>query len=94
MVIIQLIVQFHLPGCCSLKEKRQRLSGLRQRFGKHPSTAVTESNYQDHLTRSEWTFTIAGNSASSVDPVYSQIENYLHEAIDGYVVNIERHTLQ
>ena len=29
-------IDFHLGGCRSLKEKRQRLKGMRERFGKLP----------------------------------------------------------
>ncbi len=42
MVIGLLTLDFHLEGCASLKERRGRLGGLRQRFGRLPQIAVCE----------------------------------------------------
>ncbi|MEE4283615.1 MAG: DUF503 family protein [Pseudomonadales bacterium] len=43
MNIACLTIVFHLHGCQSLKDKRQRLAGLRDRFGKQTQVAVCES---------------------------------------------------
>lgn len=60
MRIALLVLEFHLHGCCSLKEKRQRLLGLRDRFGKHPRVAVMESDHADSLERAQWSFIVVG----------------------------------
>jgi uncharacterized protein YlxP (DUF503 family) len=41
-----LTVNFYLGGCRSLKEKRQRLKGMRERFGRTFNVAVCESDYR------------------------------------------------
>lgn len=53
-----LSLEFHLPGCQSLKQKRHRLHGLRDRFGKSPQIAVIESDYADSLERGQWSFVV------------------------------------
>ena len=46
-----LSINFHLGGCRSLKEKRQRLSGIRDRYGRPANVAVCESDFQDSHQR-------------------------------------------
>lgn len=60
--IAVLRLRFHLEGCGSLKDKRQRLSGLRDRFGRLPGIAVCESEAHDSLAEAEWSFVAAGGS--------------------------------
>jgi len=62
-----LCIDFHLSGCRSLKDKRQRLSGLRDRFGRNPNLAVFESEGADDHARAQWTFVAAAASARVVE---------------------------
>ena len=94
MTIIQLVVHFQLPACRSLKEKRQRLGGLRQRFGRLANIAVAESGLQNAVDRGEWTFVVASSDPTVAQSQCAQLENALHEAVDGFICNIERITLQ
>ena len=41
--IAVLRLRFHLEGCGSLKDKRQRLCGLRDRFGRLPGYGCQRS---------------------------------------------------
>ena len=83
--IAVLRLRFHLEGCASLKEKRQRLSGLRDRFGRLPGIAVCESDAQDSLSEAEWSFVVAGGPREICDRVIADIERYLKESIDARV---------
>src|SRR5690606_39392286 len=56
MHIVVLTMRFSLPGCRSLKEKRQRMGGLHERYGRQPAVAVCESGDRDRVDASEWTF--------------------------------------
>ncbi len=67
MQIGVLRVSFCLAGCRSLKEKRQRLGGLRERFGKQVNVAVCESNFQDMHDRAEWTFVAVALTGRLID---------------------------
>jgi hypothetical protein len=62
-----LTLDFQLPGCQSLNEKRQRLGGLKDRFGKIPNLEVTGSAHHDNHQLSQWTFVAIGNNLYSSD---------------------------
>ena len=85
-----LTVTFSLPGCGSLKEKRQRVGGLHQRFGKNPAVAVCESGERDRHDASEWTFVIAMTSKREVESLCSQIEDKLQSVVDARIMAIEK----
>ena len=90
MHIAILTVTFSLPGCGSLKEKRQRVGGLHQRFGKNPAVAVCESGERDKHDASEWTFVIAMTNKREVESLCGQIEDKLQGSVDGRIMNIEK----
>ena len=90
MHIAILTLTFSLPGCGSLKEKRQRMGGLHARFGNTPSVAVCESGERDRHDASEWTFVIVGLSKREVESQCGQIGEKLERTVDARVMNIER----
>lgn len=85
-----LIMTFSLPGCGSLKEKRQRIGGLHERFGRSPTVAVCESGDQDRHDASEWSFVVVANSKREVESQCSQIEDKIQRTVEGRVVNVSR----
>ena len=80
-----LTLRFHLEGCASMKEKRQRLGGLRDRFGRQPNVAVCESDDQDALQRAEWSFVVAAGTRAIVDRAVAEIETFVAETLDARV---------
>jgi len=90
MLIGLLRVSFVLPGCRSLKEKRQRLGGLRERFGRQVNVAVCESNFQDVHDRAEWSFVAAALTARLVEQILSDIEQRIVETVDATVAELVR----
>lgn len=90
MHIAILTLTFSLPGCGSLKEKRQRMGGLHARFGNTPSVAVCESGGRARHDASEWTFVIVGLSKREVESQCSQIEEKLERIVDARMMNVER----
>jgi hypothetical protein len=81
-----LTLVFQLEGCASLKEKRQRLGGLRDRFGRQPNIAVCESGEQDALQRAEWSFVAVAGSRQLVDQLLAGVENHVAQEIDARVL--------
>ena len=81
---------FYLHGCNSLKEKRQRLGRLRDKFGKQTSLAVCESGHADELRQGEWSFVAAAGSDVVVQQIFGDVEDYLLTALDAEVVNLDR----
>jgi hypothetical protein len=90
MLIGLLRVSFVLPGCRSLKEKRQRLGGLRERFGRQVNVAVCESNFQDIHDRAEWSFVAAALTSRLVEQILSDIEQRIVETVDANVAEFVR----
>lgn len=84
---------FYLHGCGSLKEKRQRLSRLRDKFGKQTALAVCESDHADELRHGEWTFVASASSDVVVQQTLMDVERYLTSALDAEVVSMEREWL-
>lgn len=88
-----LTISFSLPGCCSLKEKRQRMGGLHERFGRNPAVAICESGELDKHEASEWTLVIVATSKNKIESLCSQIEEKIQRTVDGRIMNITREFL-
>jgi uncharacterized protein len=88
-----LILRFHLEGCDSLKEKRQRLSGLRDRFGRLPQVGVCESDLQDTLDKAEYTFSCLGQTLQQVNTTLAAIEEYAATSLDAVILERRRERL-
>lgn len=82
MVIAILTLRFQLHGCRSLKEKRQRLSGLREKFGRLPQVAVCESAHQDQWQSSEWSFVIVSTDKRQATQLLDQIQSHTQQSLD------------
>lgn len=89
MEIVMMVVDFHLSGCRSLKEKRHRLSGIRDRFGKERSVAVCESDYHDLHQQAQWSFVAIGVSRRKVEQTLAAIELSLQTDIDAAITRID-----
>ena len=88
-----LTVAISLPGCRSLKEKRQRIGGLHERFGRNPAVAVCESGQRDRLEASEWTFVVVAPSTQKLEALLGEIEEKLQRTVDGRVMEARRELL-
>ncbi|MGF1527872.1 MAG: DUF503 domain-containing protein [Candidatus Competibacterales bacterium] len=93
MIIDLLVVELRLPGCESLKEKRQRISGLRERFGKQANVSVCETAYQDNHKLAQWSFVAVSLDRNINQRALAKIEQYLGCEIDAVVTAIHREQL-
>ncbi len=85
-----LIINFYLDGCGSLKEKRKRISGLRQKLGNSPNIAVCESDFMDEHKRSQWSFVAVSNERKVVGNLLDSIESRIEEMVDARVIDVHR----
>ena len=90
MQIAVLTCSFILPGCRSLKEKRQRLGGLKDRFGRQLGLAVCESGYSDTHQRAEWSFVAVGQTKRLVEQTLGDVERKVAELTDAQLVDVSR----
>lgn len=93
MHVALLTLTFHLPGCQSLKEKRGRLRGVKDRFGKLSNLAVSESGLHDVRDRAEWTFLSLSQDRAQIDRMFSHIEQYADSELDAVLTNTRREWL-
>ncbi|WLP94636.1 DUF503 domain-containing protein [Psychrobacter sp. M13] len=85
-----LTLTFTLPGCSSLKEKRQRMGGLHERIGRNPAIAVCESGELDRHDASEWTFIVVATSKRKVESLCNEIEERVQRVVDARIMDVVR----
>jgi uncharacterized protein len=88
-----LTMTFSLPGCGSLKEKRQRMGGMHERFGRNPAVAVCESGEHNKHDASEWSFVVVAASRREVESRCSQIEDKIQRTVEGRIIKVTRELL-
>ena len=88
-----LTLTFSLPGCGSLKEKRQRMGGMHERFGRNPAIAVCESGELNRHDASEWSFVVVATSKREVESLLSQTEDKVQSTVDARVMDVRREFL-
>ena len=86
-------VDFYLGGCRSLKEKRQRLKGMRERYGRSVNVAVCESAFQDSLQRAQWAFVATAASGEVVEQALGDILRNIQMSVDAEVTDVQREVL-
>ena len=83
------ILQIHLPGIASLKEKRQILRSLKDRLREHYNVSVAEIGHQDLWQRS--TLGIVGIASARVplEQTFSSIQGEVERRLPGEVLSCE-----
>ncbi len=82
-----LTISFRLQGCQSLKEKRNRLRGIRDRFGKNPSIAICESDHQDALQNAQWSYIATASDSRTVEKTLRQLEDFIAHNVDAVITD-------
>jgi len=87
MRIAVLVVSFHLHACQSLKEKRGRIKGLLDRFGKNKNIAACESAYHDDKTQSKISFVSVGTEARVIEANLAKIVDFCANSVDAELID-------
>lgn len=90
--ILLLHVQFELDGCRSLKERRQRLGGLRLRLGREASVALCEHPGDDPAA-SAWSIVVIAGTERAATELAGRIERDLESRVDAVIASISREWL-
>jgi uncharacterized protein YlxP (DUF503 family) len=77
VIVSRLRVQFLLPGCNSLKEKRFVLSSLKKRLRNRFNVSVCEIDYQDKWQRSELGLAMVATTRRGADTVVQAVLSFL-----------------
>ncbi len=90
MIVSRVRVEFLLPGCTSLKEKRFVLKSLKQRLRNTFNVAVCEIGYQDKWQRSELGLATVANSRRGADKTTQDIIAFLERETRISLIDTER----
>jgi uncharacterized protein YlxP (DUF503 family) len=88
MKIALLLLTFHLEGCESLKEKRARLRGIKDRFGKISNLAVSEVDYHDKHQSSQWAFLSLVSEKPLAEKMFASIQDYANSHMDALITQV------
>jgi uncharacterized protein YlxP (DUF503 family) len=90
VIVSRIRVEFLLPGCASLKEKRFVLKSLKQRLRNNFNVAVCEIGYQDKWQRSELGLVTVANSRRGADKATQDIIAFLERETRISLIDTER----
>ncbi len=86
-------LDFHLHGCRSLKEKRQRLGGLKDRFGRNPLLALSETAFQDTHGRARWCVVGVASDRKVVEQTLGTVIDYASQNLDAELTDVHKEWL-
>ncbi len=79
MIIARLKVQFLLPGCTSLKEKRFVLNSLKARLRNRYNVALCETGFQNKWQRSELGLATVASGRRGAEKTAQSIVSFLEQ---------------
>lgn len=91
MIIGYLSLEIYLPYSHSLKEKRKRLSAIKDRLRKKYNVALAELDYQDKWQRSKLGVVTLNNQKTMVEKLFQRILAEAESLIDGEIIKSEIH---
>ena len=71
MVVGLVVWELHIPGCASLKDKRQVVKGLKDRLHARFNVSAAETAHQDLLQRAELAVCVVSNDRRHAQSVLS-----------------------
>jgi uncharacterized protein len=77
VIVVSLRVQFLLPGCASLKQKRFVLASVKTKLRSRFNVAVCENDFQDKWQRSELAIASVATNRRGAETVAQQVMEFL-----------------
>ena len=90
MFVACLKIQFHLPGCTSLKEKRFVLRSLKDRLRNRFNVALCETDYQDKWQRSEIAIVSVAGSRKGIDKTVQSIMTFIEKEERAVMIEVDK----
>ncbi len=72
-------ITLHLPGCHSLKEKRQVIKSIMARVRQQFEVAIAEVDEQDHWQIAKLGVSCVSNSSQHIDEILGRVRRYIEE---------------
>ncbi len=91
MIIGFLSLEIYIPYSHSLKEKRKRLSSLRNRLKNRYNVAFAELDYQKKWQRTKIGMVTLSHQQRLIDSLFSKIIADTEKNIDGHIIEHQIH---
>jgi uncharacterized protein YlxP (DUF503 family) len=91
MIIGFLSLEIYIPYSHSLKEKRKRLSGLKNRLKNKYNVAFAELDYHKKWQRTKIGMVTLNNQKRPIETLFSKIIADAEENIDGHIIEHQIH---
>jgi len=79
MVVGLAVFELHVPGCASLKEKRQVVKSLKDRLHARFNVSAAETAHQDLLQRAEIAVCVVSEDRRHAQSVLSSVDRLVEE---------------
>jgi hypothetical protein len=83
------IIQIHLPGVVSLKEKRQVLRGLKDRLRDRYNVAVAEIDHQDLWQRATLGIVSIASARVPLEQIFASVQGEVEARVPGQVLSCD-----
>lgn len=87
MVVGLLVWDLHLPGCASLKEKRQVVKSLKDRLHNRFNVSVAETGHLDALQRAELAACLVSGDRRHAQSVLSSVDRMVEEESEARIMD-------
>ncbi len=91
MIIGFLSLEIYIPYSHSLKEKRKRLSSLKNRLKNRYNVAFAELDYHQKWQRTKIGMVTLNNQKRLIDSLFSKIIEDTEKNIDGHIIEHQIH---
>ncbi len=81
-----LVLEFRLPGCDTLKEKRHRLRGVIEKVRLKFNVSVAETGRQDAHQAAQVAVAMVSGDRVKIEQVFARVEEYFANG-DGLIVS-------
>ena len=88
MIIGLCTLEFHLPACGNLKEKRKFLNSLRSRISNRFNVGISEVEYHDLWQRSVVAVVTVGVEREPLDKVLQKVLREAEQRVDAELVSV------
>ena len=79
-------ITLHLPGCHSLKDKRQVLQSIIARTRQKYEIAIAEVDEQDHWQIAKLGVSCVSNSSQHIDQILGNVQRFIEESRPDIIV--------
>lgn len=90
MLVGTLLVEVHIPGAVSLKDKRQVVKGMIKRIQHRFNVSIAEINNEDLWQRANLGIAMVGSSSEHIDRQLQLVLNYMDAEPRWDVTKVEK----